>query len=119
MAVKNCVVERLLAVVDNNTAFDVLAPQHDPGELFCLQLVSFAEDSHAPTSVSVGFRAFDALCWLESFSSLTANLYTNYYKPVWLPSEYRIVVRFSAATLADVVHVNILGYYMPEKASEQ
>jgi len=118
MALKNCVIERLEAVSDNVTTFDMVAPQHDPGELFCLQLVSFMEETHEATTVVVGFRCFDAYFWLETYSTVTHDVYYNYWKPVWVPSDYRLVVRFTGADVGDKLHVNILGYYMPDKASE-
>jgi hypothetical protein len=82
----------------------------EPGKLLCVQLVSVLNDDTANCLAHIGFERAGLQVWVETILMSTATRTYNYYHPVWVPSDYRVVVKFEDAGDSKLCKAWVYGY---------
>jgi len=81
-----------------------------PGEVLCVQLISVRNSDTDSCLATFGFERAGLQVWLETVTMTTKAYVYNYYKPVWVPSDYQVVVKFSAAGDSKLCEAWLYGY---------
>lgn len=82
----------------------------DRGALLCVQRVTVRDVTNNCTDVWIGLRRGVGYQWVHGFGASVATFFQQMVNPIWVPSEYRVVVRFWGATAADVLEAYLFGY---------
>lgn len=81
-----------------------------PGDLLCVQRVAVLNNDTAATIAKIGFERAGLQVWLESITMTTAGLVYALKEPIWVLSDYRLVVVFSTAGVSKTCYVWGYGY---------
>lgn len=81
-----------------------------PGEVLCVQLISVRNNDTNTVLATFGFERAALQVWLETVVMTTATYVYNYYKPVWVPSDYQVVVKFASAGNKKLCEAWLYGY---------
>ena len=82
----------------------------EPGDLLCIQRVSVLNDDTDSCIAKVGVEAFGRQSWFESITMTTAGLVYAMKDPVWVPSDYQLLIVYSAAGAGKVCKAWGYGY---------
>jgi len=88
----------------------------EPGQILNLQLVAVRVTATSSVLAAIGIQRAGLQIWLETLVLTTASYVYNYHQPVLIPSEYQLVVKFSAAGNKQLCEAWVLGYYLPAAA---
>lgn len=83
------------------------------GEVLCVQLISVRNNDTGACLATFGFERTGRQVWLETVVMTTATYVYNYYKPVWVPSDYQVVVKFASAGNKKLCEAWVYGYLEP------
>lgn len=110
MAKRRTVLECMDDVVDDTTTFDLVSNQMKRGQLFCLQLVSYRNETSKKGHLHVGIRRAGADYWIYSQDQPATAKWYNIKPNIYIPSPCQVIVRFQGADVGDKVHARVFGY---------
>ena len=100
----------LAGTSDGSGDLTLKSPRLKAGELLCVQLISVRNNDTGSCLATFGFERASLQVWLETVVMTTATYVYNYSKPVWVPSDYRVLVKFSAAGDSKLCEAWLYGY---------
>lgn len=84
----------------------------EPGQLHYLQLVAVRVTATSSVLAQIGIERAGLQLWLETLVMTTATYVYNYHRPVIVPSDYQVVVKFSSAGNKCLCEAWVLGSYV-------
>ena len=117
MALPQPTVYSLSGTCDASGNLTLKTRRGEPGQLHCLQLVAVRVIATDTVLVDVGIERAGLQIWLETLSAGTKNRIYTYYHPVLIPSDYQVVVKFSAAGNKQLCEAWVLGSYQVDTSS--
>jgi len=95
---------------DGSASVTLYFPNYRPGGILAVQGVSAWNDDSATSRIDVGVEREGMVLWLKSFTTVSAGTVVNYDNRIYVPTDYRVVVRFVGSTLNDHLHAVLAGY---------
>lgn len=89
---------------------DLLSFPVDPGQLLCVQRVSFEDATTLCTGVRLGLKRGTGFVWIDGTAAIVAGILYSFVDAFWVPSGYQVVVRFEGSTAGDQLTTLLLGY---------
>lgn len=86
----------------------------EPGQLHYVQLVAVRVTATDTVLVDIGIERAGLQFWLETLSMANKARVYCYYHPVHIPSDYQVVVKFSAAGNKQLCEAWVLGAYVSD-----
>ena len=118
MAKKHPIFIELSGVSDASGDLTLKSKPLDPGDLLCIQRVSVLNNDTASCVAKVGVEVSGRQSWLESVTMTTAGLvYAPVKEPVWVLSDYQLVVVFSSAGNKKTCYAWGYGYLEERESS--
>jgi len=118
MAKKKPIVLPLSGTSDTSGDLTLKTRPMEPGKLLCVQLVAAENDSTDNCRADIGLERAGLQVWLETLILTSSPRIYPYYHPVWVPSDYRVVVKFSSAGSKKVCNAWVYGYLAPDAVEE-
>ena len=81
-----------------------------PGDLLCIQRVSVLSEDTSTVVAKIGVQVGSRQSWLESVLMTTAGVVYAMKDPVWVLSQYQLVIVFSAAGVSKPCYAWGYGY---------
>lgn len=111
MAKRHPIFIELSGVSDSSGNLTLKSKPLDPGDLLCIQRVSVLNNTTASCVAKAGVEVSGRQSWFESITMTTAGLvYAAVKEPVWVLSDYQLVVVFSSAGSAVACYAWGYGY---------
>jgi hypothetical protein len=119
MAGKRPLVTELSGLTDSSGDLTLKTKPGEPGQLLCIQLVAVRNATTDTTPLAhIGIERAGLQLWLETLALATHARTYNYYHPVWIPSDYSVVVKFASGGSGILCSALVLGYLTDRLAAE-
>jgi len=113
MARKKPILLPLSGVSDASGDLTLKTKPMGAGGLLCVQLISVRNDDTASCLAHIGVERAGLVSYLETIVMTTAGYTYPYYHPIWVPSDYRVVVKFASAGNKKACYAVVFGYLDP------
>jgi hypothetical protein len=111
---RRCVVSRASGVSASASCHELRLQVSLSSEIVAYQSISVCDEDHGCTRVDVCFEKGADVIVVASVSSLTAGVTYRVSDAIYLPGEWRLLVRFYGTTLGDKLRVLALGYVVDD-----
>lgn len=110
MARKSSIVTELSGLSDSSGNLTLKTKPGSPGRLLCIELVAARNTTTDATLAHVGIERAGLQLWLETLVLTTHERTYNYYHPIWIPSDYSVVIKFASAGSGTICSAVVMGY---------
>lgn len=119
MARKSPIVTELSGLTDSSGDLTLKTRPGEPGRLLCVELVAARNATTDTTCIAhVGIERAGLQLWLETIALPTHGRTYTYYHPIWIPSDYSVVVKFVLGGNGNLCSALVLGYLSDRPAAE-
>ncbi len=118
MAKKATVITELSGLSDASGDLTLKSKPGAPGQLLCVQLVAARNAETAACIAHIGVERAGLQLWLETLVLTTQARTYNFYHPIWIPSDYSVVVKFAAGGSGKLCSAVVMGYLSDRPAEE-
>lgn len=102
-------VAKIVRKATSSAAFTSKLPPLDAGDVFILDAVSVMIDGHKTKYVDVGFISGSTVHLIETVAVSANNVAFVCYPILYVPSSYRVFLRFQSPTIGVIYTVDVFG----------